>query len=54
MSGSLKTHRFTVRLTSDDFVKLSVIADREGFNTSTIVRHLILPFLKSTLTLGGL
>lgn len=53
MRNKLKSSRFTVRLTDEDINLLNDIANREGFNPSAIVRHLIIRFLQSRQSLGG-
>lgn len=53
MRNTLKTHRFTVRLSEDDVNNLQTIAAREGFSPSAIVRHLIVRFLDNRLSMGG-
>lgn len=53
MENTLKTHRFTVRLSKRDINNLHAIAAREGFSPSVIVRHLIVRFLDNRLAMGG-
>jgi metal-responsive CopG/Arc/MetJ family transcriptional regulator len=53
MANSLKTHRFSVRLSENEVKSLCQIAHREGFSSSAVVRHLIIRFIESRHALGG-
>jgi len=49
----METVKFSLRLDADRYSLLQEIADREGFNVSMIVRHLVYRFLEQEKRLIG-